>query len=704
MSFRLSCPHTSPQNGKAERKIRSINNITRTLLSHASLPPSFWHHALQMATYLHNILPSKLLGNISPLQILYQRVPTYSHLRVFGCLCYPLLPSTTITKLQARSTPCVFLGFPPNHRGYKCYDLSSCQIIICRHVRFDENVFPFASLHTTSSHTYDYLDNGLSPYVQHHLHDSAPPSSHTPAQASTHVRSDPDPVSPNPTPPPFPVLDQPSSHSAPSVAPAPTIPLPKPIIVTRSQHGIFKPNPTYQAFHATVSRSPLPRNPVDALRDRNWKIAMDDEYNALINNKTWELVPRPPDVNVIRSMWIFTHKIHSNGDFARHKARLVADGKTQQVGIDCGETFSPVVKPATIRTVLSISLSRAWPIHQLDVHNAFLHGALQETVYMHQPLGYRDRTRPDYVCLLRKSLYGLKQAPRAWYKRFADFVKSVGFTNSRCDNSLFVYSKGSSMTYILLYVDDIILTASSHALRCSIMDLLSSEFAMKDLGPLNYFLGIAVTRQKGGMFLSQCKYAEEIIARAGMSSCNPSATPVNTQPKVGATSSTVFDDPTLYRSLAGALQYLTFTRPDISYAVQQVCLHMHDPRVDHMSALKRIIRYVQGTLDHGLHLYPSSFSDMVSYTDADWGGCPDTRRSTSGYCVFLGDNLVSWSSKRQPTLSRSSAEAEYRGVANAVSETCWLRNLLLELHCPIQKATLVYCDNVSAIYLSGNPV
>uniref|UniRef100_A0A0V0HRA1 Putative ovule protein n=1 Tax=Solanum chacoense TaxID=4108 RepID=A0A0V0HRA1_SOLCH len=227
---------------------------------------------------------------------------------------------------------------------------------------------------------------------------------------------------------------------------------------------------------------------------------------------------------------------------------------------------------------------------------------------------------------------------------------------------------------------------------------------MKDLGPLNYFLGITVTRHKGGLFLSQRKYAEEIIDRAGMSSCKPSQTPVDTKPKVGAITSAHFDDPTLYRSLAGALQYLTFTRPDISYAVQQICLHMHDPRVDHMSALKRIIRYVQGTLDFGLHLYPSSISSLVAYTDADWGGCPDTRRSTSGYCVFLGDNLISWSSKRQPTLSKSSAEAEYRGVANVVSESCWIRNLLLELHCPIKKATLVYCDNVSAIYLSGNPV
>ncbi|XP_021717830.1 uncharacterized protein LOC110685583 [Chenopodium quinoa] len=431
-------------------------------------------------------------------------------------------------------------------------------------------------------------------------------------------------------------------------------------MVTRSQHGIVKPNPKYtqQSLHTSVSRSPLPRNPVEALRDPNWKIAMDEEFDALIKKKTWELVPRPPDVNVIRSMWIFAHKVKSNGVFERHKARLVGDGKTQQVGIDCGETFSPVVKPATIRTVLSIALSKAWSIDQLDVKNAFLHGELQETV----------------------------------------------FTNSTMDNSLFIFKKGSEMAYLLLYVDDIILTASSDTLRRSIMDLLSSEFAMKDLGPLNYFLGIAVTRHKGSMFLSQRKYAEEIIDRAGMSSCKPSPTPVDTNPKVSATSSATFDDPSLYRSLAGALQYLTFTRPDISYAVQQVCLHMHDPRVDRMSALKRVIRYIKGTIDYGLHLYPSSFSTLVSYTDADWGGCPDTRRSTCGYCVFLGDNLVSWSSKRQPTLSKSSAEAEYRGVANVVSESCWLRNLLLELHSPIKKATMVYCDNVSAIYSSGNPV
>ncbi|KAL9263001.1 Retrovirus-related Pol polyprotein from transposon RE2-like protein [Drosera capensis] len=368
---------------------------------------------------------------------------------------------------------------------------------------------------------------------------------------------------------------------------------------------------------------------------------MTDEFDGLIKHKTWDLMPRTPDMSIIRSMWIFRHKTNSDGSFERHKARLVGDGRSQQVGVDCEETFSPMVKPATIRTVLSLALAKSWSIHQFDVKNAFLHGQLHETVYMHQPMGFRDPVRPDHVCLLRKSLYGLKQAPRAWYKRFVDYVFSIGFSHNKSDHSLFIFKNGADMAYLLLYVDDIILITSSDRLRQSLMSLLASEFAMMDLGPLSYFLGIVISRHPHGLFLCQ---------------------------------------------------------------LQQICLHMHDPREPHMAALKRILRYLQGTLSYGLHLYSSSTADLLSYTDADWAGYPDTRRSTSGYCVFLIDNLISWSSKRQSTVSHSSTEAEYRGVANVVSESCWLCNLLLELHHPITKATVVYCDNVSTIYLTGNPV
>ncbi|GJZ30301.1 ribonuclease H-like domain-containing protein [Tanacetum coccineum] len=282
---------------------------------------------------------------------------------------------------------------------------------------------------------------------------------------------------------------------------------------------------------------------------------------------------------------------------------------------------------------------------------------------MHQPPGFIDPSKPNYICHLHRSLYGLKQAPRAWFQRFASYATRVGFQHSKTDSSLFFFHRGSDIAYLLLYVDDIILTTSSSAFLQRIIASLYSEFAMTDLGSLNYFLGISAQRSASGLFLSQSKFVEEILKRGHMQNCNPCRTPVDTETKLGSDGDHV-SDPTLYRSLAGALQYLTFTRPDLSYAVQQ----------------------------------------LSAYTDADWAGCPVTRWSTSGYWVFLGDNLLSWSAKLQVTLSRSSAEAEYRGVANVVAETAWIRNLLCELHTPLFSATLVYCDNVSVVYMSANPV
>ncbi|GKB60693.1 ribonuclease H-like domain-containing protein [Tanacetum coccineum] len=232
---------------------------------------------------------------------------------------------------------------------------------------------------------------------------------------------------------------------------------------------------------------------------------------------------------------------------------------------------------------------------------------------------------------------------------------------------------------------------------------LHQEFSLTDLDSLNYFLGFYVTHDSSGMFLSQRKYATKILERAHMVNCNPCRTPIDTESKLGDDGDPV-SDPTLYRSLVGSLQHLTFTRPNISYAVQQVCIYMHDIWEPHLSAFKRILRYVRGILDYGLQLFSYYTTSLVAYSDADWAGCPTTRRSTSGYCVFLNNNLFSWSSKLQPMLSRSSVEADYRRVANVVTETCWLRNLLCELHTPLSPATLIYYDNVSGVYWSSNPV
>ncbi|GJS88891.1 ribonuclease H-like domain-containing protein [Tanacetum coccineum] len=448
-------------------------------------------------------------------------------------------------------------------------------------------------------------------------------------------------------------------------------------MVTRFRVGTNRPTERLNLHVSSVS--PLPKSYRDSFSDPNWQNAMRDEYHALIKNKTWTLVPRPPDTNIVRCMWLFRHKYLADGTLSRYKARLVANGSTQLEGVDVDETFSPVVKPGTIWTVLSLAASRHWPIHQLDVKNAFLHG---------------DLSVRQFICINLLD-FGIL------FILICVFITAVSLWAKTGSPSL--VSAGTDTAYLLLYVDDIVLTASSEILMQQIIRSLHQEFAMTDLGLLNYFLGISVSRYSSGLFLSQMKYAVDILDRAHMVNCNPSRTPIDTESKLGSDGDPV-PDPTLYWSLAGSLQYLTFTRPDISYAVQHMCLYMHDPREPHFASLKRILHYVRDTLDYGLQLFSSSTTDLVTYSDADWAGCPTTRRLTSGYCVFLGNNLLSWSFKRQLTLSHSSAEAEYRGVANAVAETCWLRNLLCELHTPLTLATLVYYDNINAVYLSCNPV
>jgi hypothetical protein len=240
-------------------------------------------------------------------------------------------------------------------------------------------------------------------------------------------------------------------------------------------------------------------------------------------------------------------------------------------------------------------------------------------------------------------LYGLKQVPRAWYQRFTSFIRQLGFVASTSDISLFVLRKGGSLAYLLLYVDDIILTALCSTLLEKIMAKLASEFAMTDLGDLHHFLGISVTRSSDGLLLSQRQYAVDLLQRAGMAECHSTATLVGTQAKLSASDGAPLSasDSSDYRSLVGALRYLTLTRPDLAYTVQQVCLFMHDPREPRLALVKRILRYVKGTLSSDLHIGTGPVDSLTGYFDADWAGCPDSRRSTSNFCIFLGDNLIS---------------------------------------------------------------
>jgi histone deacetylase 1/2 len=301
---------------------------------------------------------------------------------------------------------------------------------------------------------------------------------------------------------------------------------------------------------------------------------MNEEYNALVQNKTWHLVPsHKGNKNIIDCKWVYKIKKNADGSIDRYKARLVAKGFKQRYGIDYEDTFSPVVKAATIRLVLSIAVSRGWSLRQLDVKNAFLHGVLEEEVYMKQPPGYEDPHTPNHICKLDKALYDLKQAPRAWYSCLSTKLQQLGFRPSQGDTSLFIYDTPGITVYVLVYVDDIIVTSSSHQAISTLVHNLNANFAIKDLGDLHFFLGIEVKKIQDGLVLTQEKYASDLLAKLGMDKCKSSSTPFSTLEKLSVHEGDVLglEDSTRYKSVVGALQYLTLTRPDISFSVNKVC-------------------------------------------------------------------------------------------------------------------------------------
>jgi len=307
------------------------------------------------------------------------------------------------------------------------------------------------------------------------------------------------------------------------------------------------------------------------------------------------------------------------------------------------------------------------------------------------------------VCKLHKSLNGLKQAPWAWNACFTQFLPSLGFATTYSDSSLFVKHVGSQIVVLLLYVDDIILTGSASAAILQVIQALSTEFDITDLGSLHFFLGIQITHTSTGLFLSQSKYVEDLLLKSEMVDAKPCDTPCLPYHRLLKEDGAPYPNPTVYRSIVGALQYLTFTRPDIAFSVHQVCQFMQNPMVSHFTAVKRILRYLKGTLHVGIS-YTKGDLQLKAFSDADWAGDPNDRRSTTGLVIFLGDNPISWSSKKQQTVSRSSTEAEYRALSFTTAEVDWLKQLLAFLHVSLPHIPVLFCDNLSAIALSFNPV
>ncbi|CAL1375783.1 unnamed protein product [Linum trigynum] len=443
----------------------------------------------------------------------------------------------------------------------------------------------------------------------------------------------------------------------------------------------------------------------EATKDEVWNEAMDAEISMIEKNKTWELVDQPEDKPVIGLKWIYKIKFNEDGTIQKYKARLVAKGYSQQPGIDFHETYAPVARMETIRTVLALAAQLELPVYQLDVKSAFLNGELEEEVYVEQPRGYEKKGEEDKVYRLRKALYGLKQAPRAWNSRIDRYFQQNEFQRSPSEASLYIKKgEGKDFLMVCLYVDDLIYTGTSQRMIEEFKSAMMKEFEMTDLGLMKYFLGIQVKQSPGEIFISQEKYTEDMLKRFHMATCKPISTPMTLNEKLQRNDGAENVDGKLYRSLVGSLIYLTHTRPDICHSVSLISRFMNEPSKLHFAAAKRILRYLQGTKKLGLTYKKEAESKLTGYTDSDWAGSLDDRKSTSGYIFCLGSKPISWSSKKQKTVALSSAEAEYIAATDAACEAVWLKRLISDLQQNENGPTIIHCDNMSAIAMTKNPV
>jgi len=462
---------------------------------------------------------------------------------------------------------------------------------------------------------------------------------------------------------------------------------------------------------AAVESVAVPKSYQEAVtgpQGNEWKKGIQEEMNSLNKMKTWDLVELPKGRRALGSKWVLTIKDRADGT-KRYKARLVVKGYMQEEGIDYQETFAPVIKIQTLRILLGIGNQRGMIIHQMDVKTAFLNGFLEEDIYMEQPEGYRLKGEGrKLVCKLNRSLYGLKQSPRVWNRTFDKFLVELGFSRCLGDEATYVRGVGKNQVYLGVYVDDLVVMSEVSDKVLEVKQALTSKFEMADLGEVSTILGIRVLRdvKSGELTLDQSKYVGQVLKKFGMENAKPVVTPLVVGTKLSKSDCALTKEDREemkekpYRSVVGSLMYLMIcTRPDLAASIGILSRFLENPGVDHWEAVKRVLRYLQLTKDKCLKFVKHPVMVFDGYVDSDWGGCPDTRKSTGAYVFRLGGTAISWASKRQSSVALSSCEAEYMAACQASKEAVWLGNFLEELGIPREGALNIQTDSQSALQL-----
>ncbi|KAG8482658.1 hypothetical protein CXB51_023976 [Gossypium anomalum] len=671
----LTVRHTPQQNGVAERMNRTIMEKVRCMLSNANLPKSFWAEAASTACFLINRSPSVAIEKKTPQEVWSGNPANYSDLKIFGCPAYAHVNNG---KLEPRSIKCVFLGYKAGVKGYKLWCPENRKVVISRDVVFDETaMLPNLSLKDSSN-----KENQKQ--VEHQINTESTP------QVSTKIEN--------------------------RVASSPQYSIAK----NRTKREIKPPKKYAEAdlvayalnVAEDIDANQEPSNYSEAIScedSEKWMFAMQEEMESLHKNKTWDLVKLPKGKKTVRCKWVFKKKEGTPGvEEPKYKARLVAKGYSQVPGVDFTDVFSPVVKHSSIRALLGIVAMHDLELEQLDVKTAFLHGELEEDIYMQQPEGFTVSEKEDYVCLLKKSLYGLKQSPRQWYKRFDSFMTSHDFKRSSFDSCVyFKKNNDGSFVYLLLYVDDMLIATKDKGEIRKVKAQLSEEFEMKDLGPAKKIHGMEILRDRktSKLYLSQKGYIEKLLCRFNMRSAKPVSTPLAAHFRLSSALSPQSDDEieymshVPYSSAMGSLMYaMVCSRPDLSYAVSAVSRYMANPGKEHWKAVQWILRYLRGTTDVCLQ-FGRTEDGVIGYVDADFAGDLDRRRSLTGYVFTIGGCAISWKATLQTTVALSTTEAEYMAITEACKEAIWLKGLFSELNEDLQIST-VFCDSQSAIFLT----